>query len=62
VTGLGELLNKASAALEEANAQALESVLAGIDYNDERKLGDGFFSHGASRIFSIGTATTEGDV
>ena len=39
-TGLGELLNKASAALEEANAQALEGVLAGIDYNDERKLGD----------------------
>jgi type I restriction enzyme M protein len=38
--GLGELLNKASAALEEANAQALEGVLAGIDYNDERKLGD----------------------
>jgi type I restriction enzyme M protein len=38
-TGL-ELLNKASAALEEANAQALEGVLAGIDYNDERKLGD----------------------
>jgi type I restriction enzyme M protein len=39
-TGLGELLNKASAALEEANPQALEGVLAGIDYNDERKLGD----------------------
>lgn len=39
-TGLGELLNKASAALEEANTQALEGVLAGIDYNDERKLGD----------------------
>jgi type I restriction enzyme M protein len=33
-------LNKASAALEEANGQALEGVLAGIDYNDERKLGD----------------------
>ncbi len=39
-TGLGELLNTASAALEEANSQALEGVLAGIDYNDERKLGD----------------------
>jgi type I restriction enzyme M protein len=39
-TGLGDLLNKASAALEEANPQALEGVLAGIDYNDERKLGD----------------------
>lgn len=38
-TGLGEVLNKASAALEEANT-ALEGVLAGIDYNDERKLGD----------------------
>ena len=38
-TGLGEVLNKASAALEEANP-TLEGVLAGIDYNDERKLGD----------------------
>ncbi len=38
-TGLGEVLNKASAALEEANT-TLEGVLAGIDYNDERKLGD----------------------
>jgi type I restriction enzyme M protein len=38
-TGLGELLNKASEALEESNP-ALEGVLAGIDYNDERKLGD----------------------
>ncbi|MEZ4330897.1 MAG: class I SAM-dependent DNA methyltransferase [Myxococcota bacterium] len=38
-TGLGEALNKASAALEEANP-TLEGVLAGIDYNDERKLGD----------------------
>ena len=39
-TNLGELLNKASEALEEANSEALEGVLAGIDYNDERKLGD----------------------
>ncbi len=38
-TGIGDALNKACAALEEANA-ALEGVLAGIDYNDERKLGD----------------------
>src|SRR5262249_33274908 len=38
-TGLGEVLNKASAALEEANT-TLEGVLAGIDYNDPRKLGD----------------------
>ncbi|MBY0399104.1 type I restriction-modification system subunit M [Myxococcota bacterium] len=38
-TGLGEVVNKASAALEEANT-TLEGVLAGIDYNDERKLGD----------------------
>lgn len=30
-TGLGELLNKASTALEEANSQALEGVLAGIE-------------------------------
>ena len=36
---IGEALNKACAALEEQNS-ALEGVLAGIDYNDERKLGD----------------------
>ena len=39
-TNLGETLNKACAALEEQNSSALEGVLAGIDYNDERKLGD----------------------
>jgi type I restriction enzyme M protein len=39
-TDLGEVLNQASAALEEANA-ILEGVLAGMDYNDERRLGDG---------------------
>ena len=39
-TSIGETLNKACAALEEQNS-ALEGVLAGIDYNDERKLGDG---------------------
>ena len=38
-TNIGETLNKACAALEEQNS-ALEGVLAGIDYNDERKLGD----------------------
>jgi len=38
-TNLGETLNKACAALEAKNT-ALEGVLAGIDYNDERKLGD----------------------
>ena len=38
-TNIGEALNKACAALEEQN-HALEGVLAGIDYNDERKLGD----------------------
>ena len=38
-TNIGEALNKACAALEERNP-ALEGVLAGIDYNDERKLGD----------------------
>ena len=38
-TNIGETLNKACAALEEQNP-ALEGVLAGIDYNDERKLGD----------------------
>ena len=39
-TNLGEVLNEAAAALEEYNA-TLEGVLAGIDYNDERRLGDG---------------------
>ena len=38
-TNIGEALNKACAALEEQNG-ALEGVLAGIYYNDERKLGD----------------------
>ncbi|MEO8902619.1 MAG: class I SAM-dependent DNA methyltransferase [Polyangiaceae bacterium] len=38
-TDLGSALNKACAQLEEANG-SLEGVLAGIDYNDERKLGD----------------------
>jgi type I restriction enzyme M protein len=36
---IGEALNKACSALEEKNTP-LEGVLAGIDYNDERKLGD----------------------
>ncbi|WP_437533283.1 class I SAM-dependent DNA methyltransferase [Sorangium sp. So ce726] len=36
---VGEALNKAASALEEVNPQ-LEGVLAGIDFNDERKLGD----------------------
>ena len=36
---IGETLNEACAALEEQNS-GLEGVLAGIDYNDERKLGD----------------------
>lgn len=39
-TNLGETLNKAAALLEESNASALEGVLSGIDFNDERKLGD----------------------
>jgi type I restriction enzyme M protein len=39
VTGIGEELNRASAELEDMNP-ALEGVLAGIDFNDERKLGD----------------------
>ena len=38
-TNIGETLNKACAVLEEQNS-GLEGVLAGIDYNDERKLGD----------------------
>jgi type I restriction enzyme M protein len=39
---LGEVLNKAAAAIEQEahNGAALEGVLAGIDFNDERKLGD----------------------
>ena len=39
-SNLGEVLNKAASALEESNPSALEGVLAGIDFNDERKLGD----------------------
>ena len=38
-TDIGQTLNRACSALEEKNA-ALEGVLAGIDFNDERKLGD----------------------
>jgi type I restriction enzyme M protein len=38
-TNIGEALNKACSALEGANG-SLEGVLAGIDFNDERKLGD----------------------
>lgn len=37
--GVGEALNKACAELEREN-RSLEGVLAGIDFNDERKLGD----------------------
>jgi type I restriction enzyme M protein len=37
--GVGEALNKACAELERMNS-SLEGVLAGIDFNDERKLGD----------------------
>jgi type I restriction enzyme M protein len=37
--GVGEALNKACAELERENG-SLEGVLAGIDFNDERKLGD----------------------
>lgn len=39
-SGIGEALNKACAELEQKNGQKLEGVLAGIDFNDERKLGD----------------------
>src|SRR5581483_7087552 len=38
-TDLGTVLNTACHALEEEN-QSLDGVLAGIDYDDERKLGD----------------------
>ncbi|EYF02682.1 class I SAM-dependent DNA methyltransferase [Chondromyces apiculatus] len=36
---LGEVLNKACHALEDEN-RSLQGVLAGIDFNDERRLGD----------------------
>jgi type I restriction enzyme M protein len=39
-SNVGEALNKACAALEEQNG-TLDGILAGIDFNDERKLGDG---------------------
>ena len=38
-TGLGEALNRASAALEAANPR-LGGALSGIDFDDERRLGD----------------------
>jgi type I restriction enzyme M protein len=38
--GLGEALNTACVALEDENSRTLEGVLAGMDFNDERKLGD----------------------
>jgi type I restriction enzyme M protein len=38
-TNVGDTLNKACSALEADNP-SLEGVLAGIDFNDERKLGD----------------------
>ena len=38
-SGIGEHLNRACLALEEQNP-TLEGVLAGIDFNDERRLGD----------------------
>jgi type I restriction enzyme M protein len=38
-TNIGDALNKACSALESANP-SLEGVLAGTDFNDERKLGD----------------------
>jgi type I restriction enzyme M protein len=39
-TNVGEALNKACSALEEANGEALQGVLAGIDFNDPNRLGD----------------------
>jgi type I restriction enzyme M protein len=38
-SNIGDVLNKACAALEDANA-SLDGVLAGIDYNEEQGLGD----------------------
>jgi type I restriction enzyme M protein len=37
--GLGDVLNTASSALEDENSE-LEGVLVGIDFNDQRRLGD----------------------
>ncbi|MCB9660735.1 MAG: SAM-dependent DNA methyltransferase [Sandaracinaceae bacterium] len=39
-TNIGEVLNIASARLEDANSKSLEGVLGGVDYNDQNKLGD----------------------
>lgn len=39
-TNVGEALNKACSALEDANPEALQGVLAGIDFNDPNRLGD----------------------
>lgn len=55
-TNIGETLNKACAALEEKNT-ALEGVLAGIDYNDERKLGEALRAHGRDVEINVGPRT-----
>ncbi|MCR9161686.1 MAG: type I restriction-modification system subunit M [Nannocystaceae bacterium] len=39
-TNVGTALNKACAALEEANSASLEGVLLAIDFNDPNRLGD----------------------
>lgn len=38
--GIGTVLNKACAKLEEANGSKFEGVLLSTDYNDDRRLGD----------------------
>lgn len=40
-TNIGEAIDKACIAVEDANGDKLEGVLAGISFNDERRLGDG---------------------
>jgi len=37
---IGDYLNKAVGALEDENPSKLEGVLAGVDFNDDRRLGD----------------------
>ena len=39
-TNIGEAINTACSALEEYNSSSLEGVLAGIDFNDECRLGN----------------------
>ena len=54
---LGEALNVASHAIEEANSPRLDGVLAGTNWNDESKLGSRPTARALSAACSITSAT-----